>query len=451
MNKTKSLYTKLVVLHVLIGVVVFLFEPIAKIYLFASVFIFFIKIIKNKNKENESLLAAAYITGGEVFFRLTDAAIPYELGKYAVIGFLLLGLLFNGASKKSGIYWLYLSLLVPGIIYSAINLGYEASFRKTILFSLSGPFCLGIAAMYCVDRKVNLKQLQYICWCLLMPIITMGVYLYFYTPDTRDALTGTASNFATSGGFGPNQVATALGLGMFLLFVQLFTQSKQRINFFINLGLLSLISYRAIVTFSRGGVFTAIIISIIFIVFYYKMVNHRAKQRSIVIILFIAIASIFTWSLSSSRTEGLIDKRYTNRNAHGVAKEDVSTGRGKLISSELSAFVENPITGIGVGNIKEHRIGTIGVVAASHNEISRLLSEHGIAGIIALIILTLYPLYYRMENNKNFLFFSVFGFWFLTINHSSMRIAAPAFIYGLSLLNIVYEKKDTVHRKRIVS
>jgi hypothetical protein len=27
-------------------------------------------------------------------------------------------------------------------------------------------------------------------------------------------------------------------------------------------------------------------------------------------------------------------------------------------------------------------------------------------------------------------------FWLLTINHAAMRIAAPAFVYSLSLLNI---------------
>ncbi|HEY9185389.1 MAG TPA: O-antigen ligase domain-containing protein, partial [Salegentibacter sp.] len=36
-----------------------------------------------------------------------------------------------------------------------------------------------------------------------------------------------------------------------------------------------------------------------------------------------------------------------------------------------------------------------------------------------------------------------------TINHSAMRIALPAFVYGLALLYIVDDKKDPVHRKRL--
>jgi hypothetical protein len=37
-------------------------------------------------------------------------------------------------------------------------------------------------------------------------------------------------------------------------------------------------------------------------------------------------------------------------------------------------------------------------------------------------------------------------FWIATINHSAMRIAAPAFFYGMALLYVV---KPTVKKKMI--
>ncbi len=442
----------MVVIHVAIGFGIYLFRPLAKLYFVATIGVFIFYLFKNGNKNNEALYAAAYITGAEVFFRMTQGAFIWEAGKYGVIGFVLLGLFFSGTSRKSGPYWLYLLLLIPGIVYASSTLGYDTNFRKAIIFNLSGPFCLGIASLYCVDRKITRKQLQYILWSLLMPTIAMGVYLFFYTPDTRSILSGTGSNFAASGGFGPNQVSTALGMGMFCLVVQLFTNSKNTILLAINLGLLSLLTYRSIVTFSRGGVLTALVISVAFILFYFKAVNVRKKKRIIGPILFLVLTASFTYLLTSVRTSGLIDKRYANKDAAGRIKEDISTGRKELISSELAAFFDNPLTGIGVGKIKEYREETEGVLAASHNELSRMLSEHGISGLLALIILGVYPLIFRMTNRRNFLFFSMLGFWFLTINHSSMRIAAPAFIYSLCLLNIVNEKKkNTVHRKRAIS
>ncbi|MFC4636303.1 O-antigen ligase family protein [Dokdonia ponticola] len=397
-----------------------------------------------------ALLAAGYITGGEVFFRMTGASFAYEAGKYGVIFFILLGLFLSGTSRKSGPYWLYLLFLIPAIVISSITLDYDTDFRKAVIFNLSGPFCLGITALYCIDRKITYKQLQDLCWSILMPIVAMGVYLYFYTPDTREVISGTGSNFATSGGFGPNQVSTALGLGIFFVIVQIVTQTKSVTINLLNLGLLSLLGYRAIVTFSRGGVITAIIISAVFIFIYFRGVSTKTKSRLTIISFVIVIIASVTWVLSSTRTGGLIDKRYANKDAAGRIKEDVSTGRSVLINSELEAFYAHPVAGVGVGKIKEYRKEQTGISAASHNEMSRLLSEHGIAGIFALLILLIYPLLFRFKHRGNYLFYSVFAFWFLTINHSSMRIAAPGFIYALCLLNVVNEKKkNPVHRKRI--
>ncbi|MFT5848946.1 MAG: hypothetical protein ACI902_003026, partial [Psychroserpens sp.] len=58
------------------------------------------------------------------------------------------------------------------------------------------------------------------------------------------------------------------------------------------------------------------------------------------------------------------------------------------------------------------------------------------------------PLDMRSRNRKNYFFFAFLAFWFATINHSSMRIAAPAFIYALALLNVVNEK-NPIHRKQL--
>ena len=152
---------------------------------------------------------------------------------------------------------------------------------------------------------------------------------------------------------------------------------------------------------------------------------------------------------SSFQTNGLINKRYTNRDAAGRLKSDITTGRAELLETEISAFYNNPLVGVGAGKVKELRGNENIVGVASHNEISRLLSEHGILGLVILGILIIYPLVYRSKNRRNYLFFSALLFWFLTINHSSMRIAAPGFIYALCLLNIVNDKKKTpVRRKR---
>ena len=153
------------------------------------------------------------------------------------------------------------------------------------------------------------------------------------------------------------------------------------------------------------------------------------------------VLGVGVWVYALSSTSGLIENRYTNKNALGQEKKDISTGRSSLIMVELEAFMENPLLGIGVGKNKQYRFEKTGIEAASHNEISRLLAEHGTLGIIAFLILFFTPLFLRLGNRSNIYFYSFFLFWFLTINHSSMRIAFPSFIYGLCLLDVTYDTK----------
>lgn len=392
-------------------------------------------------------MAAAYFMSAEVFFRMTGGAFAYEFGKYVVIGFLLLGIFYRGTSSKSGAYWLFLVLLLPGILFSAMYLNPETDVRKAVIFNLSGPICLALSAIYCYRRTISLKRLQHILLAMFLPIVTMAVYLYFNTPNIQDVLSSNQSNTAASGGFGPNQVATALGIGMFVLLTRLFVIKDKLINT-IDLVLLALISYRALVTFSRGGVITGIACAIAFIVLYFMRSNKRIKAQMLPKISIVGGLLVLTFLFTAIQTSGLITNRYTNRDAAGRLKSDITTGRAELISTELDAFYEKPLTGIGIGKIREWRFERTKIVAATHNEFSRMLSEHGLLGIIMLLILVITPFIYRFQNKRNPYFYAFLLFWALTISHSSMRIAAPAFIYGLCLLNVIHEK-PIVHRKQI--
>jgi len=74
-------YLQFVLLHVLIGFVIYFQRSSATILLLATwVGLFFWIILKN-NRNNEALMAAAYIAGAEVFYRMNGAMIFYETGK----------------------------------------------------------------------------------------------------------------------------------------------------------------------------------------------------------------------------------------------------------------------------------------------------------------------------------------------------------------------------------
>jgi hypothetical protein len=397
-------------------------------------------VISNNNKHDQVLMGAAYIAGCEVLSRMTSVAISYEFAKYMVIVFLLIGMFYRGFHKRSWPYILFIFLLIPGIIFSAINLNYDTNVGNAIGFNLSGPVCLAFSALYCFDRKMPFERLQTILMCILLPLVTTATYLLFYTPDLRDSLSGTGSNFAASGGYGPNQVATVLGLGMFILFTRLLTVKNKMVHI-IDFVLLGCMSYRAIVTFSRGGVITAAVCAGLFLFFYFKPLATKDRLILVPKIFLITGVLVLTWLITVFFSSGLIVNRYSNEDAAGRLKTDITTGRSEIIGTELAAFYENPITGVGVGKAKEYRDEKTGIAAASHNETSRMLSEHGLFGVFGLLVLLCTPLVFRIENRKNIFFYSFLAFWFLTINHSSMRIAASAFIYGLSLIKIANTNK----------
>ena len=433
-------YVQLVALHVLLGLVVYLNRDLTRIIFLAAAGFFMVSLISNGNRKDEALMGAAYITGFEVLSRMTGGAFTYEFAKYSVIGFLLVGMFYRGFHRKSWPYILFITLLTPGVIFSVMNLDYETSLANAIGFYLSGPFCLAICARYCYDRKMSFERLQTILTCVLLPLITMATYLYVFTPNLRDSIYGTSSNFITSGMYGPNQVATSLGLGMFILFARLLTIKNRMINI-LDLLLLAALSYRAIATFSRGGVITAGVCAAIFLVIFYLQLDIKRKALILPKIGLISALMLGVWFWLTILTSGMIVNRYTNQDAAGRLKSDITTGRAELIETELSAFYDKPITGIGVGKIREYRLEKSGILSATHSETSRMLSEHGIFGLVALLILFFTPIVYRFKNTTNVYLFSFLFFWALTINHSSMRIAAPAFIYGLALITVIDVKK----------
>ncbi len=441
----KITYIQLLLLHLGIALVVYLFPFLSQFIFLGICGFFFFLIVTKGNKNDEALLAAAYITGAELFFRMTGGMFFYESGKYLVILFLLMGIFLNGTSKKTIPYWLYLFLLVPGILFSAMNLNYDTNIRTTIAFNLSGPVTVGVVGIYCFFRKIAAQRIHHIFLAIMLPIITLTFYLFVYTPSIRDSLSGTASNFAASGGFGPNQVATIMGLGAIMLFIRLFTIKSRLVNL-IDLFLLACVCYRGLVTFSRGGMITALICCVAFFIIYFYMSDALTKAKLMPKIVGILGILFITWLFTSIQTLGLLDKRYNNQDAAGRVKQDVTTGRAELMETELDAFFGAPLTGVGIGKIKEYREEKTGISIATHNELSRIISEHGVPGLIALFILGASPLFYWLAYKPNVYFFAFYFFWLLTISHSSMRLAAPGFIYGLCLLYIIHEK-NSLHRK----
>lgn len=441
-------YIFLLLLHVLIGFVLFLFKPFSFIYSHGVILIGLLWVFRNRNIGEEALLVCAYIVGSELLVKMTKGYFIWEYAKYAIIIILLLGMYFRGISKNAIPYWIFLLLLVPGIIIGIYELAGEERIRQSIIFNILGPITLVISSLYCYQRPISLEKLMQVLLFMALPIVSSMVYSILYTPDMKEIMIHTGSNFATSGGYGPNQVATFFGMGMFVFFVRILFSSPNFILLLINLSVTLLLAYRALITFSRGGLITGIIIILFFLLFTYFKGNSivRVKVSSLFILLGIGLFSI--WLYSILLTGGLIEKRYKNQDALGREKESVFTGREKILRGELALFLEKPILGGGVGVGTKYREEHFDQNIASHNEISRMLAEHGLLGIIGLMILGFTPLILYAENRHHFFLLSFMLFWFLTLNHTAMRVAMPAFVYSLALLKVYIYETPTLPWKR---
>lgn len=443
-NQNNTNYLLLITFHIIIAILIFLIPMISKIVVPIILFLGFFFIIKTQNRNNQVLILAAYLVGIEVFVRATGGALFYEFAKYGVIFFMLIGMVYSGFSKNAIPYWIYLLLLIPGVILATTVLNNNTEDRKAISFVMSGPVCLGISALYTYQRKVSIETIKNILLAIGLPIISLTTYLILFNPSVRDVVTGTDSNFSTSGGFGPNQVSTVLGLGVFIFVARILIASPNKFQIAINFCIALIMSFRGIVTFSRGGIYTAIIMLMVLYLNLYYFSNLKTRHKLKLFLIIIISTSIAIWTYSTLQTNGLIEKRYNNMDAAGRVKASKLTGREDLINTELNAFYKNPILGVGVAKSNEIRKQETGISSASHNEITRLLAEHGSLGIIMLLILFITPIVLYLDNKQNLFMLPFLLFWLLTINHAAMRIAAPAYIYALSLLKVKFQNKPNI-------
>ena len=443
MEKKQAFYILALLMHIGMGVLFFFLPFLGKIYGVAIVIVGIMYVIKTQNRNSEVLLMAAYFTGIDVYLKMIGASFLNEYGKYTVMIFMIIGMFYRGFSKSSFLYVFFLTLLIPGIFVATSSLSLNMDIRKAIAFNITGPVCLGVCAIYCFKREITLDRINDVFGMLLFPIVAMLVNLFLYNPSVREAVTGTGSNFETSGGFGPNQVSTVIGLGMFIAFTRLLLASPTKKLQIINSLLVVVFAYRGLVTFSRGGMMTGAVMMLLLLVMVYRILEMRGKGKIMLITGFSILAGLMVWGYTSLQTGGLIDKRYANEDAIGRKKQSELSGRETLMRTEINMFLNNPFLGVGVGRNKEIREEKTGIIAASHNEITRMLAEHGSLGLIGLLILLITPMALYLNSRYQIFALVFMMFWLLTINHAAMRIAAPAFVYSLALLKVRFPDQQT--------
>ena len=405
---------------------------------------------KKNDKDKLIIAAMIYLSSFEMLARMakTTPFIPYEVSKYILTFFLILGV-FNKPIKTSKGWWM-LVLIMPAMFY---DLSGEAWGYMPIVFNAFGPLDIALAIIYFSRLTVTNEELAKYIRLLFWAIFTSVIFTIIKTP-TYDELEFTLSaNFNTSGGFGSNQVSTVFGVGFFIMFIAWFQDWRLSGEKILDALLMVLFLFQAIMTFSRGGVIGGLLaIGIIVILIIINKANE-AKTKNLTLAKYLVLFSIivfFIFTIADGITGGVLTNRYKGETASTLdgTKEqtfnNMTSNRFDIFIGDLELWEQNPILGVGVGASKFLRKKGGQIVA--HIELSRLLSEHGILGVVYFLLLISVGLDIFKNNIKlkifnGYFLAGLFAVAFFTTFHAATRTFISPLLFGLSVLTLKENKK----------
>lgn len=378
----------------------------------------------------------------------TSPFIPYELGKYLLCLMLILGVIKYGYKNYLGL--IMVLLLIPAMFF---DLSQQVD-SNVLIFNLLGPINVGLAVWFFYGKGITKLQLIKLLRISLLPLIAVLFSTIFKTPsyDTLEFTLG--ANLDTSGGGGSNQVSTVLGLGVFVCF--LFLINKWKITGFriIDFFLFFLFGFQGLLTFSRGGIIGGVIG--ILIIFLFVLMNAKSaksgKKRFKLpqlgkVFLTATILSLLTFQVVDNLTGGLLGLRYLGETVGTLAGtkeksiDSITTGRFSIFIEDIELWEENLVWGVGAGSSSFLREES--QFYFSHVELSRLLAEHGIFGLVYFLILIY--LMFRLTLSKRppmekGILFAFFIIALYTTFHAAMRTYLTPLFIGLSLMEVKMPK-----------
>lgn len=374
-------------------------------------------------------LVCLYIIASEVLWRMADLPVWWEFGKYSVSIIMVLALFRRRIFSVPPAPVAYLLFLLPSCILTLVS--YEPEYARILLsFNMSGPLVLAVACWFFSHTKFRRPEIKRMFVVAMAPFISVAVTTLFFTVSNPNIEFSLESNTATSGGFGPNQVSSMLGLGAFIAvaLLLLFKQSSKEKIFFGVAGLF--LAAQSVMTFSRGGMYNAV--GALVLLFFFLVKDVRAFFRQVIPPAAVTVIFLFVvFPVLNNYTGGALEQRFQSTE---------STNRVEIIESDLQILAENPIFGVGVGVARGYREKFLEFSSASHTEFSRLISEHGIFGFGAMACLLIMAVSGIKGEKQGFgraLKAGVIMWCFLFMLNAGMRLAAPSVLFGLSLTTLV--------------
>jgi hypothetical protein len=363
-----------------------------------------------------NLELAAYAVGSELLWR-GSKAVFWESGKYVVIVLLTLVIVkrtLRGADLRAGFYF---ALLMPSILIL------PTFDRQDVAFNLSGPASLTFAVLAFSSLPLGRRRLIQILLAFLGPVIGLAAMaLAGWVTLNPDELA--IGGKAQAAGLGPNQVSTLLGLGALAAVLLLFLLPRLSALQVFMIPVSLWLFVQTALTLSRGGLWTAAVA--LAIVAWFVTEKGQGGRSKLAVLGGSAMLAMYLVLPRLDRfTGGMVSGRFADTNP---------TGRDLIAQSDLNIFLSNPLMGVGPGG-STFLHEDLYRFSFAHTEFTRMLSEHGSFGLLALAILTwmaVSRVFRATGSLEKGIALALTAWALLTMSHSAMRLAAPGFMFGLA-------------------
>jgi len=428
-------FSNLIKYHVALGV--FLnFIPqlfIVHIYLFFSVF-FYLLVDAIANREKFTY----YFTIGLLYFPLCeslgrllslDPFVPWEFGKYYGI----FSVLFLIITKR--MIWGWRSFI--GIILITTTLVNGNTEWKLVFFNAITVYSIMLMGDFFGNIKLSIQKLLLLLRYSVLPLIT---FLFASLSKLKDINFGDeefGSQFILDK-IPANQIATYMGLGFFLMILlykfKVPLGLKQWQNLIFAFGFFAI----GIISFSRGGIIVGIIgIVALYFSNFRDLLRFKYFKQMIILLPIVILIGIFI----NNKTNGSLLLRYqgeTKGTLVGGKEKNINTlttNRFNIMIGDINTFQNNVLFGVETGRSLEYReeFGS----QYSHIEYSRLLAEHGLVGLLVIILWLV-----DLVKLRSALIRSLYLIGFLTTFHSATRSSVPLVFMLISAISISTPTKE---------
>ena len=443
----------LIIFHFILGLLMNIIPGLVEVWYYGLLGIGISILIGNQNKNEIAALIITYFTCMEIVFRMTQANVPWEGVKYILV-FVSFISIASEKIKKSGnpspIY-VYFLFLIPSVLICEFDSFKDA--RSGVSFNLSGPLSLLMSTYYFYQRKFSISQLRILFLFVVLPLITTCAIIALRAPTLSEIKFQDAANFELSGGYGPNQVSSLLGFGVVVMMTGYFLNMVITVNNILDRIITFIFLFFCIINFSRGGIFTAITSVVLGSIVWIVYSKSNKKNTFIFNLVLVTLFSVFIFNYFDNITGNTLSKRYAGTTSSkqenkGSENENFGSGfsgREDIVQEDFEVFKRYPILGVGPGMSAAVRYKLFDDGKPPHTEFSRLISEHGILGLISLFILIYFPIlsFIKSKEFHKKLFLIMFSsFSIICSFHAAMRISMMGFVYGIAFINLVKKRDD---------